>query len=84
MIPLPMPVAIFTNIEVVDVAKAHVVLAEGHDVDVVVDEDVHADLGPHEAGDVETVPARHDRRVGRTAGGVLDRTGARCRHRRRG
>jgi hypothetical protein len=49
------------------------VLAEGHDVDVVVDQDRGAEALGEPLRDREAVPARHDRRVAGEAGGVLDR-----------
>jgi hypothetical protein len=48
-------------------------LAEGHDVDVVVDQHRHVVGALHVTGHVVPVPAGHDRRVHRTAGGVLHR-----------
>ena len=68
--------------EVVDVAEADGVLPERHHVDVVVDDDDDVERGADERRHVEAVPAGHDRRVGRAAGGVLDRArAARCRRR---
>ena len=61
--------------EVVDVRVDRGVLAERHDVDVVVDEDRAAERGRDVGRDVVAVPAGHDRRRGRAPGGVLDRTG---------
>ena len=61
--------------QVVDVGQVGLPLAEGHDVDVVVDEHGDGEVLLEEAGDVVPVPAGHDRRVDRTAGGVLDGTG---------
>ena len=75
MMPAPMPVRDLDEHQVVDVGQVGVLLPQRHDVHVVVDE--HRDVeGPlHVAGHVVAVPARHDRRVDRAAGGVLDRTG---------
>ena len=51
------------------------VLAEGHHVDVVVDEDGSGEAAGEPAADVEVVPAGHDRRAYRAAAGEVDRTG---------
>ncbi len=52
--------------QVLDVAPVGPVLAQGHDVDVVVDEDRRAGVALGEpVGDREAVPAGHDRRVDR-------------------
>ena len=75
MIPLPMPVATLTNSRWSTSREGDGVLAERHHVDVVVDDDDAVAAVADEAGDVEPVPARHDRRVGRPPGGVLDRAG---------
>ena len=76
MIPQPIPVATLTNIRWSTSREAQEALAERHHVDVVVDDDVDAAQRlAHEAGDVEAVPAGHDRRVRRPAGGELDRPG---------
>ena len=57
------------------VAPVRPVLAEGHDVHVVVDERRYAEaLGEPSADGVE-VPAGHDRRRDRASGGELDRPG---------
>ena len=61
--------------EVVDVGEMGTPLAQRHDVDVVVDEDRDGVVALDVAGDVVPVPAGHDRRVDRAAGGVLDRAG---------
>jgi hypothetical protein len=53
----------------------HLLLAERHDVDVVVDEHRHGVLTLETSRDVVPVPARHDRRADRPAGRVLDRAG---------
>src|SRR6478735_8074858 len=57
-----------------DVGPGAAVLAQGHDVHVVVDEDRRVEVLREDAGDVDVVPARHDRGVDRAAGGVLDGT----------
>jgi hypothetical protein len=51
------------------------VLTESHHVDVVVDQHGHRELPRQVRRDVELVPPGHDRRIGRTAGGVLHRPG---------
>ena len=61
--------------QVVDVGQVRLLLAERHDVDVVVDEDGHGVLALETSRDVVAVPARHDRRADRPAGRVLDRAG---------
>ena len=59
--------------QVVDLAPVGPVLAEGHDVDVVVDQHRDAVAVGEALGDRVAVPAGHDRRVARPAGRVLDR-----------
>jgi hypothetical protein len=54
-------------------APVRPVLADGHDVHVVVDEDRHVEAPREAAGDRVAVPAGHDRRVDGPAGGELDR-----------
>ena len=61
--------------EVLAVRPGEGALAEGHDVDVVVDEDRHLEVLLHPAGHVEAIPAGHDRRVHRAPGRVLDGAG---------
>src|SRR5690625_1766857 len=61
--------------EIVDVGPGDELLAEGHDVDVVVDDRDPAECGLEVSDDVEAVPAGHDRWVGRAPGRVLDRAG---------
>src|SRR5690606_778568 len=61
--------------QVLRVGPGGEVLAEGHDVDVVVHQHRHGDAAADVLGDVEAVPAGHDRRVDRASGGVLDRAG---------
>jgi hypothetical protein len=63
--------------QVVDrVAPARPVLAERHDVDVVVHEHRHPGVrGGEGGGHGHPVPARHDRRADGPAGGELDRAG---------
>ena len=55
------------------VAPVHPVLADGHDVHVVVDQRRHAEVLRQPLAHRVVVPARHDRRVHGPAGDVLDR-----------
>ena len=57
--------------QVLDVTVDEDVLAERHDVHVVVDEHGDREHAGHKARDVEAVPARHDRRAHRATHGVL-------------
>src|SRR5829696_2692703 len=50
-------------------------LAQGHDVDIVVDPDRRSEAGLQAPPDGVVVPARHDRRRGRPADAELDRPG---------
>ena len=75
MRPAPMPVATLTKTKWSTPGYAARVLAEGHQVDVVVDVDRGAEALLDPRGDGEAVPARHDRRLDRHPGGVLDRAG---------
>ena len=75
MMPAPMPVRDLDEDQVVDVGQVGVPLAQGHDVDVVVDEHRDVEVALHVAGHVVAVPAGHDRRVDRAAGRVLDGPG---------
>ena len=68
--------------QVVGVAPARPVLAEGHDVHVVVDQHGRAVALAQVGGDAVAVPAGHDRRRHRRAGDELDRARARRRRRR--
>ena len=61
--------------QVVDVGQVHLLLAESHDVDVVVDQHGYGVLALETPRHVVLVPARHDRRADRAAGRVLDRAG---------
>src|SRR5690606_32648263 len=61
--------------EVVDVGPGVLALAEGHDVDVVVDEHGRVEAGGESPRHVVVVPARHDRRVDGAPGGVFDGAG---------
>ena len=79
-----MPVATLMKHEVVDVGQVRVLLAERHDVDVVVDEHRHVEAPLHVAGHVVAVPAGHDRRVDRAPGRVLHGPGQADADRRRG
>ena len=55
--------------QVVHVGQVGVLLAEGHDVDVVVDQHRHVgEVLAEPVGDREPVPPGHDRRVDRLAG----------------
>ena len=74
-IPQPMPVPIFTYSRCSHVAPVRPVLAQRHDVHVVVDEHRRVVVAREPARDREAVPARHHRR--------RDRLAARERHRRR-
>ena len=56
------------------IAPAFVELTERHQIDVVVDQYRSADVLTDESGDVEAIPARHDRRVAGLTGRKLDRT----------
>ena len=73
--PAPMPVATLISTRSSTSARWVLPLAEGHDVDVVVDQHRHVVVALDVAGHVVPVPAGHDRRVDRTAGGVLDGAG---------
>ena len=57
------------------VAPVHPVLADRHDVHVVVDQRRHAEVLRQPLAHRVVVPARHDRRVHGPAGDVLDRPG---------
>jgi hypothetical protein len=59
--------------QVLDLRPGVGALAEGHDVHVVVDEHGHLQVLLHPPGNVEAIPARHDRRVDRLPAGVLYR-----------
>ena len=61
--------------EVLHVGQMSMLLAQRHDVDVVVDEDGHGKGLLDVPGHVVAVPAGHDRRIDRASGGVLHRTG---------
>ena len=61
--------------QVVDLAPVGPVLAQRHDVDVVVDQHRDAVAVGEALGDRVAVPAGHDRRVARAPGRVLDRPG---------
>ena len=61
--------------EVGHVGQVGVLLAQRHDVHVVVDEHRYVEGPLHVRGHVVPVPSGHDRRVDRAAGRVLDRTG---------
>ena len=77
MMPAPMPVATLIEQQVVGrPASAVGLLAQRHDVDVVVHQHRHRrSVRCTKRGHVEAVPAGHDRRVDRPARRVLDRTG---------
>ena len=60
---------------VLEAVPEHPVLAQRHDVHVVVDQDGHAVALAQHVGDRVAVPARHDRRADRPAGLEVDRAG---------